>query len=535
MTQATFNLADLYELVAGAVPDRLALVAGDARRTYRDLDERTNRLARHWSSFAPGAKVAIYGWNRAEWVEAFLGAFKARLIPINVNYRYVADELRYVLDNADVEIVVFERSFAPVMAEILPSLPKVRELLVLEDGSDDDSVVATRYEDALATSSPEPLDSQRSADDLYFLYTGGTTGMPKGVMWRQEDIYFAALRGFNPAPIERPEEIVERLMPDDFIPSSLIGAPIMHGAAQWALLNLLYIGGTSVLYTDRGFDPRAVWQLASREQCLGISLVGDAMARPLADALAAPGFDVDVSCVRTVGSGGAVLSPAVKDQLRDLLPGITIADSFGASETGASGTNTGTDARRFTVSPEMNVLDEELRPVAPGSGVIGRVARTGHIPLGYYKDDAKTAATFMLDPDGVRWVVPGDFGTVEADGTIQLLGRGSQCITTGGEKVYPEEVEEALKSHPAVFDALVVGVPDERFTERIAAVVAPRPGMTPTLDELGDHCRKSIAGYKVPRQLTLVESIKRQPSGKADYRWAKEAAEASDVDTAQVG
>jgi fatty-acyl-CoA synthase len=315
-------------------------------------------------------------------------------------------------------------------------------------------------------------------------------------------------------------------MPDDFIPSSLIGAPIMHGAAQWALLNLLYIGGTSVLYTERRFDPRAVWQLASEERCLGISLVGDAMARPLADALAAPHFDIDVSCVRTIGSGGAVLSPAVKDQLRELLPGVTIADSFGASETGASGTNTGTDARRFTVSPEMNVLGDDLRPVAPGSGVVGRVARTGHIPLGYYKDDAKTAATFLLDPDGVRWVVPGDFGTVEADGTIQLLGRGSQCINTGGEKVYPEEVEEALKSHPAVFDALVVGVPDDRFTERIAAVVAPREGMTPTLEDLGDHCRKSLAGYKVPRQLTLVDAIKRQPSGKADYRWAKEAAEA---------
>jgi 3-oxocholest-4-en-26-oate---CoA ligase len=298
----------------------------------------------------------------------------------------------------------------------------------------------------------------------------------------------------------------------------------MHGAAQWGMLNLLFIGGTSVLYTGRGFDPKEVWQLAARERCMGVTLVGDAMARPLADALAEPGFEVDLSCVRTIGSGGAVLSPAVKDQLRELVPGVTIADSFGASETGASGTNTGTEARRFTVSPEMNGLDDELRPVTPGSGVIGRVARTGHIPLGYYKDDAKTAATFMLDPEGRRWVVPGDYGMVEDDGTIHLLGRGSQCITTGGEKVYPEEVEEALKSHPAVFDALVVGVPDERFTERIAAVVAPRSGMKPTLDELGDHCRKVIAGYKVPRQLTLVDTIKRTPAGKADYRWAKDTA-----------
>jgi 3-oxocholest-4-en-26-oate---CoA ligase len=528
MTTREFNLADLFELVAEAVPDRPAIVAGDTRLTYRELDERTNRLARHWLDlgFAPGTKVAIYGWNRAEWVESFLAAFKARLIPININYRYVAHELAYVLDNADAEIVVFERSFSSVVGEILPRLPKVRELLVLEDGSDDAAVEATSYEPALAAASPEPLGIQRSADDLYFLYTGGTTGMPKGVMWRQEDIYFAALRGFNPEPIEKPTEIKDRLMPDDFVPSSLIGAPIMHGAAQWGMLNLLFIGGTSVLYTGRGFDPTAVWQLAARERCMGVTLVGDAMARPLADALTEPDFDVDLSCVRTIGSGGAVLSPAVKDQLRSLLPGVTIADSFGASETGASGTNTGNEARRFTVSPEMNVLDDDLRPVTPGSGAIGRVARTGHIPLGYYKDEAKTAATFMLDSEGRRWVVPGDYGMVESDGTIQLLGRGSQCITTGGEKVYPEEVEEALKSHPAVFDALVVGVPDERFTERIAAVVAPRPGMTPTLDELGEHCRKYIAGYKVPRQLTLVDTVKRTPAGKADYRWAKETAQA---------
>jgi fatty-acyl-CoA synthase len=524
-----FNLADLFELVADAIPHRLALVAGDARLTLRELDERTNRLARHWRSagFEPGTKVAIYAWNRAEWVESFLAAFKARLIPINVNYRYVAHELQYVLDNADAEVVVFERSFAPVMGEILPDLPKVRELLVLEDGSHDTTVDAARYEDVLATSSPDRLGIERSADDLYFLYTGGTTGMPKGVMWRQEDIYFAALRGFNPDPIAKPEEITDRLMPDDFVPSALVAAPIMHGAAQWALLNLLYIGGTSVLYTSRGFDARELWSLAERERCLSVSLVGDAMARPLADALADPSFEVDVSGVRTIGSGGAVLSPAIKDQLRELLPGVTIADSFGASETGASGTNTGTDARRFVVSPEMNVLDDDLRAVAPGSGVIGRVARTGHIPLGYYKDDAKTEATFVVDADGRRWVVPGDFGTVESDGSIQLLGRGSQCINTGGEKVYPEEVEEALKSHPAVFDALVVGVPDDRFTERIAAVVAPRPGMEPTLEQLREHCRRTIAGYKVPRQLTLVDAIKRQPSGKADYRWAKETALAS--------
>jgi acyl-CoA synthetase (AMP-forming)/AMP-acid ligase II len=524
-----FNLADLFELVAAEVPDREAIVAGDRRLTYRHLDERTNRLARHWvdAGLQPGAKVAIYGWNRAEWVESFLAAFKARLVPININYRYVAQELRYVLDNADAEVVVFERSFAPTMGEILPELPLVRETLVLEDGDDGDAGDAVPYEDALASSSPAPLDIERSADDHYFLYTGGTTGMPKGVMWRSEDIFFAALSGFNPTPMARPEEITGRLLPADFVVRSLVGAPVMHGAAQWGLLNVLYIGGTSVLYTDRGFDPVAVWRLAERERCIGVSIVGDAMARPLADALADGASSFDLSSLKTIGSGGAVFSTPVKDQLRALLPGVNMADSYGASETGASGTSaSGDDARRFTVSSEMNVLADDLHPVKPGSGEIGRVARTGHIPQGYYKDEAKTAATFVTDPRGVRWVVPGDYGTVEADGTIQLLGRGSQCINSGGEKIYPEEVEEALKGHPDVFDALVVGVPDDRFGERVAAVVAARPGTSPTLEDLAAHCRRTIAGYKAPRRLHLVDAVRRTPAGKANYTWAKEIATA---------
>jgi fatty-acyl-CoA synthase len=522
-----FNLADLFELVAAEVPDRLALVAGDARVTYAELDARTNRLARHFlaQGLQPGAKVGIYSWNRAEWVEAFIAAFKARLSPINVNYRYIAHELRYLFDNADIESLVFERSFAPTVAEILPDLPQITDLLVLEDGSAEDIGTATPYEAALAAQSPEPLDLERSSDDLYFLYTGGTTGMPKGVMWRSEDIYFAALTGFNPTPMAAPEEITGRLLPDGFDVRSLVVAPIMHGAAQWGLLNLLYIGGTTVLYTGRGFDPKEVWKLAEREQCMGLLLVGDAMARPLADALADPSFSVDLSSVKQVGSGGAVFSTAIKDQLRDLIPGVNVADSYGASETGASGTSsTGDDARRFTVSPEMQVLGDDLLPVEPGSGTIGRVARTGHIPQGYYKDEAKTAATFVTDPSGVRWVVPGDFGMVEADGTIQLLGRGSQCINSGGEKIYPEEVEDALKGHPDVFDALVVGVPDDRFGERVAAVVANRPGTSPTLKDLADHCRQTIAGYKLPRQLTLVDAVRRTPAGKANYAWAKETA-----------
>jgi 3-oxocholest-4-en-26-oate---CoA ligase len=525
MSTRQFNLGDLFELVADTVPDRDALVAGDDRRTFRELDERSTRFANYLLSLGiePGAKVGIYAWNRVEWVEAFLGAFKARAIPINVNYRYVAHELRYVLDNADVEVIVFERSFAPLLAEVGPELPKIRHRLVLDDGSDADAGDAVPYEDALASASPERPTLDRSPDDLYFLYTGGTTGMPKGVMWRQEDVFFAAMGGggFGQPPITTPDEIVERIQPEEFTLTSLALAPIMHGAAQWGMCATLFGGGKVVLFHVRGFDPHVAWELAEREQVKTVMVVGDAMARPLADALAER--DYDLPNLVTVGSGGAVFSPAVKEQLSRHLPHIIVVDTIGASEMGASGAQVGSDGDgpRFVVNEWMTVLGDDLRPVEAGSGEVGRIARRGNIPLGYYKDEEKTAATFVTDPDGVRWSVPGDFGMIEADGTITLLGRGSGCINTGGEKVYPEEVEVALKSHPAVFDALVVGVPDERFTERVAAVVAPRPGQEPTLEELAAHCRTTVAGYKVPRELRLVPEIGRTASGKADYTWAK--------------
>jgi acyl-CoA synthetase (AMP-forming)/AMP-acid ligase II len=523
-----YNLADLLELVADAVPERLALVAGDERRTYGDLDRNANRLARHLGDggVGPGSKVAIYAWNRVEWVEAMLAAFKLRAVPININYRYVADELRYVLENADVEAVVFERAFAPIVDEVRGSLPLLQQLVMLDDGSDvaaPDGAIS--YEDALDAQSDEALGITRSADDLYMLYTGGTTGMPKGVMWRQEDIFFAALMGggaFRGAPITTPEEIVEAITPDDARPVAMAIAPIMHGAAQWGMLAALLAGGTVVLYSERGFDPHAVWRIVEVERCNAVMVVGDAMARPLAEALADPETSYDTSSVFTVGSGGAVFSPAVKGQLVEQLGEVLVVDSFGASEMGATGVVADPDAGpRFMMNESMAVLDEELRPVAPGSGVVGKVARRGHIPLGYYKDESKTAATFVTDPDGMRWVIPGDFATVEADGTISVLGRGSGCITTGGEKVYPEEVEAVLKSHPDVFDALVVGVPDERFTERVAAVVAPREGRAPTLESLAEHCRTHVAGYKVPRELRLADAIVRTPAGKPDYAWAK--------------
>jgi acyl-CoA synthetase (AMP-forming)/AMP-acid ligase II len=529
-----FNLADLFEIVVDTVPSRLALVAGDQRRTYEQLDERANRLGHHLvdQGVMPDDKVAIYAWNRAEWIEAMLGAYKARAVPINVNYRYVADEGRHILENSDSVAVVHERAFAPVLDSIRADLPKLRHFVVLEDGSDEptDSVP---YEDALAAASPERDFGPRSADDLYFLYTGGTTGVPKGVMWRAEDIFFAALGGggFGQPPIEKPDELAERVAAEDARSIQMVNAPMMHGGGQWITYITFYAGGTVVLNCQHHFDPDGIWRTVERERCNGVMVVGDAMGRPLAEALTAPGASYDTSSVIVIGSGGAILSPTVKEQLRAELPNATVMDSFGASETGAGGSVYDTEGPaagpRFTMGEHTTVLDDQLRPVEPGSGVVGLLARRGHIPLGYYKDEQKTAATFLTAADGTRWVVPGDFATVEGDGTITMLGRGSVCINTGGEKVYPEEVEAALKSHPDVFDAVVVGVPDDRFVERVAAIVQPRPGAAPTLEDLQAHCRTQLAGYKMPRQLVVLDEILRTPVGKPDYRWAKKTAGAA--------
>jgi 3-oxocholest-4-en-26-oate---CoA ligase len=522
-----FNLADLFEIVVDTVPDRTALIAGDVTLTYAELDARANRLAHHLldAGIGPGDHVGVLAHNRAEWIEAFFATAKIRAVCVNLNYRYVADELRYVIENGDCVALIFEDGLAGNITPVLPDLPRLRHLIVLDGGYPQAaSTTAVAYEDALAAASPRRGFAERSADDLYLLYTGGTTGLPKGVMWRQEDIFFAAMGGgdFN-APIATPDELADRVRARPEY-SYLCPAPMMHGGGQWVSSITFFGGGTLILYTSHTFDAAEMWTLVDRHHPLGLMFVGDAMARPLAETLAANPGRWDTSSLFTVGSGGGMLSPVIKEQLRALIPNALVMDSFGASETGAGGSvmDIGGPAAgaRFTVGPQLDVLGDDLRPVAPGSDVMGRLARRGHIPIGYYKDPEKTAATFIVDPDGVRWVVPGDFARKEPDGTVTVLGRGSGCINTGGEKVFPEEVEEILKHHPAVFDVLVVGVPDERFVERVAAVVAPRPGMRPTLAELDAHCRTTLAAYKIPRQLTVVDEIARTPVGKPDYRWA---------------
>ncbi len=521
----TFNLADLFEVVADAAPDRVALVAGDVRHTYAALDERANRLAHHLmaSGIEPGDWVGIYSWNRAEWVEAMIACYKARAVPININYRYVEAELSYLFDNADLRGLIFERAFAPLVAKIAPDLPQLDVFVVVEDGTEPDAAAdalgAVSYEVALAAADPARTFPPRSSDDLYVLYTGGTTGMPKGVKWRAEDIYLAAMSGApGNAPLGSPEELAQYAEQPGAVAFAL--APMMHGGAQWSLWSLLTTAGTVVLWCGHTFDADAILRIAAAERVVSISLIGDAMARPLAQTYAVAPGEYDLSGLFLIGSGGAMLSQGVRAELEQQFPQVRIADSFGASETGFNGTSSGV-ATRFAVGPGTTVLGDDLRPVAPGSGVVGLLARSGHIPLGYHKDDAKTATTFLVDPDGRRWVVPGDLATIEADGEITVFGRGSQVVNTGGEKVFPEEVEAALKAHAGVFDAVVVGVPDDRFGERVAALVVWREGSDPDLDSLRAHTRTAVAGYKVPKEIHVLDAVQRTPAGKPDYRWAK--------------
>jgi fatty-acyl-CoA synthase len=537
-----FNLADLFELVVDTVPDRPALVAGPVRLTYRQLDERANRFANHLAAagIPTGAHVGILSYNRAEWAEAMIGCYKARTVPVNLNYRYVAPELRYVIDNADLELLVFERGLSSLVAAALDGFEPARplQLVVVEDGSgpgdapgsdapSTGALGATPYEDALAAASPGRPVGPRSPDDIYVLYTGGTTGMPKGVLWRQEDIFFAAMGGggWGAEPIRTADELAGRL---DRSESGgvvmLVVAPLMHGNAQWVMWNAFMMAATAVLYTDHRYDPDALWRMIGEEGVVSIGLVGDAMARPLAEALAsAPPGTYDTSTLVVVGSGGAMLSATVKDELTKLLPNIMVMDRFGSSESGAQGAvEDAAGGPRFVMSSDTSVLDDDLEPLLPGDGRIGRLARTGRIPIGYYKDEAKTLATFPVDARGVRWSVPGDLASVDADGTIVVHGRGSASINSGGEKIFPEEVEAAVKAHPDVFDAIVVGLPDDRFGERVAVVVQPRREVAaPALEAIQEHCRAHIAGFKVPRQMLVVEAIPLTAAGKPDAKAAK--------------
>jgi acyl-CoA synthetase (AMP-forming)/AMP-acid ligase II len=540
-----FNHADLFELQVDAVPERTALIVdGVTRRTYAELEVRANRLANHLASVgvARGDHVGIHAYNGHEWVEGLFAAYKLGATPVNINYRYVEDELRYVYSNADLVAVIVQREFAPLVAAIRDDVPTLRHVLVSDDGSGAalEGLDAHDYEAALAAASPTRDFEPRSGDDIHLLYTGGTTGMPKGVMWRHEDLFFALCGGIDPYSgerLQRPEELAERsrAATDSGGAGMVIlpAPPLMHGAGQMGTIRSLLAGDTVVLVSK--FDAAKIWELVDAEHINVISITGDAMARPLADELERRQGELDTSSVVSFSSSAAIWSPSVKQQVARLLPNALLTDAIGASESGMNGIriaggedeSASTGPPTVTASPDTVVLDEDtMRPLRPGDGRIGKLARTGNVPLGYYQDPEKTAATFPTI-DGVRYSVPGDYARLEADGQITLLGRGSQSINTGGEKVFPEEVEGELKAHPSVQDALVVGLPDERWGERVTAVVQVRGGHTPTLEELDAHCRGRLAGYKIPRVLVITDQMPRLESGKPDYPAAKELAEKS--------
>ncbi|MCV7152340.1 acyl-CoA synthetase [Mycolicibacterium pyrenivorans] len=547
------NIADLAEHAIDAVPDRTALIGGDQKLTYAELEEKANRLAHYLidQGVKKDDKVGLYCRNRVEIVIAMLGIVKAGAILVNVNFRYVEGELKYLFDNSDMVALVHERRYADRVANVLPETPNVKTILSIEDGSDDDyqRYGGVDFYAALEQGSPERDFGPRSADDIYLLYTGGTTGFPKGVMWRHEDIYRVLFGGTDFAtgePIADEYDLAKQAAANPPMVQYPI-PPMIHGATQSATWMSLFSGQTVVLVPE--FDADEVWRTIAEHKVNLLFFTGDAMARPLLDALLArqesgeEGEAYDLSALFLLASTAAVFSTSIKEKFLELLPDRIITDSIGSSETGFGGTSivakgqSRTGGPRVTIDKNTVVLDEEGNEVKPGSGVRGFIAKRGHIPVGYFKDEKKTAETFKTF-HGVRYAIPGDYAEVEADGSVTMLGRGSVSINSGGEKIYPEEVEAALKGHPDVFDALVVGVPDPRFGQHVAAVVHPREGTRPTLAELDAFVRKEIAGYKVPRSLWYVDEVKRSPAGKPDYRWAKDTTEerpADDVHAKHAG
>jgi fatty-acyl-CoA synthase len=539
-----FNLAQVHEAVAAANPDRPALIWGDRRWTYQELTERTRRFANALLARGIGIHreradlaghesgqdhVALYLHNGNEYLEAMLGAFKGRSAPFNVNYRYVAEELRYLLDNAQAKVVVFHSTFAPILAEVLPELGSVELLVqVLDDSGNDLLPEAVEYEALLAEASPAAPDVELSPDDLYILYTGGTTGMPKGVLWRQHDIFISAMGG---RPFGQPdahpdlETVVE--VSKNGGAAMMSAAPLMHGAAQWATFTAFTNGNTVVLPREtKRLIPSDVWQTVEEHRVLTLQIVGDAMARPLVDELDAHTYDL--SGFLALVSGGAAMNSSLKDRFLEHVPHAVVLDAVGSSETGAQMGHTSmkgaTATGTFQPGPETSVVAADLSSeLSPGSPETGWLAQRGHVPLGYLGDAAKTAATFPVI-DGTRFAVPGDRANWREDGIIELLGRDSVTINSGGEKIFAEEVEQAIAHHPSVYDVIVVGRPSEQWGSEVVAIVQLAEGATVTDEDLLEEAVKHVARYKLPKAFVYREALVRSPAGKADYRWAREQA-----------
>jgi acyl-CoA synthetase (AMP-forming)/AMP-acid ligase II len=528
----TFNIADLFEKVSDTVADREAIICGDSRATYQELDQGASQLAHYLTSQGVGAgdHIGLYMYNNAEYLEAMLACFKIRAVPINVNYRYVNEELLYIFENADMVACIHNREFIPHIAEIRDAAKDMQTFVSVEDGSDADLSLIDAVDYQLAKDGQSNIRDfpLRADDDLFILYTGGTTGMPKGVMWPHKNVFFAALGGggwFSPlGAVKVPEDIETRVSENPLIGIAL--APLMHGASWWFACIQLLAGNTLVLNEDRSFIGENIWDVCEKEKVNSVQIVGDAMAIPLIDSLKANPDRWDLSAVFSIGSGGAVFSPSKQDDFKAFFPNCFIMNSFGSSESGNLGMDDGSKRAEGSLgnvarSEEMGViLENENPPRHAKPGEMGIFSRSGYIPAGYYGDPVKTAKTF-IDVDGQRWLLTGDEAKLEEDDSITVFGRGSNCINSGGEKIFPEEVEQALKAHPVIFDALVVGTPDDRWGSKVTAVVSVRDGAKLSLDEVKEEARKHIAGYKVPRELHIVDEIPRGPNGKPDYKTAK--------------
>jgi acyl-CoA synthetase (AMP-forming)/AMP-acid ligase II len=539
-----FSLAGVNEVVAAAAPDREAVIFGDRRLTFGELAERSRRLASYLHSRGLGCHterselaphesgqdhVGQYLYNGNEYLESMLGCFKSRVAPFNVNYRYVDEELRYLLSNADAKGLIYHAEFAPTLARVLPELPELTVLIQVADDSGEPLLPgAIDYEEALALGDPAGPPVEPSPDDLYILYTGGTTGMPKGVLWRQHDIFMNAMGGKEVGTwieVHSSDEIAEKVRNNAGFRLMTL-PPLMHGAAQWAGFMMLNAGSTLIMPTSKHLDAAEVWSLIEREQAQSVTVVGDAMARPLLEEYKAGSYDA--ASLFVIGNGGAALSAAIKEEYLELLPSLLINDSLGSSETGAQASHlSAKDAvqtGKFNPGPGATVVSEDLtRVLEPGHEGIGWLAQSGAVPLGYLGDAEKTARTFPTI-EGVRYSVPGDRAIRKGETEIDLLGRDSQCINSGGEKIFVEEVEQAIISHPAVQDVLVAGRPSERWGNEVVAVVQLVEGAQVDTAELETHANDHVARYKLPKAWVFVDQVVRSPSGKADYRWAKEMA-----------
>ena len=533
------NIADLFEHAVDAAPDNLAVKVGDRAATYAELERESNKLAHYLiaQGVKPGDHVALYAKNSVEHVIGLLATLKVRAVTINVNYRYVEAELNYLFDNADVVALLFERTYADLVAKCAPKHAKLRTLVSLPDVLDPDnasdiaSFGGVTLEEAIAGQSADRDFEERSADDIHIIYTGGTTGFPKGVMWRHEDFWRTLGGGIDFYTGEPLEEYDQSKQANDPRMTTFPLSPLMHGGAQAGLLMHLFAGHLTIL--EPKFDPQRTWEIIDKEKVQLIFMTGDAMALPLIDEYdrkAATGTPYDGSSLFAISSSAAIFSPPVKKRWMDVFTNAVFTDSIGATETGFTGMGMqdknaiSTDGPVVALGPNSVVLDDDNQPIDPSNvGAIGRLARGGSVPVGYYKDPEKSAKTF-IEVNGARFSVPGDNARIEADGKVTLLGRGSNCVNTGGEKVYPEEVEMAIKNHPSVYDTLVVGIPDEKYGQAVAAVVSIREGTTLELEELRTFLRDHLSGYKLPRSLTIVDEVPRNATGKAQYPAAKQIA-----------